>query len=143
MGISSAPEVFHKTVHQFLEEVDCVTVYMNDIFGWGSTVEEHDERLMKALDRLSEVGLVLNSEKCVFRQTEIDYLVEVVTQDGVKPDPNTIQAIQAITETPTPRDVLELQRVLGMGTYLVRFIPNLSVRTAVLRSLLVKGSDWL
>ena len=43
---------------------------------------------------------------------------------------------------PTPRDVLELQHVLGMVTYLGRFIPNLSVRTAVLRSLLVKGNDW-
>ena len=94
---------------------------------------------MKALERLSEVGLVLNAEKCVFRQPEIEYLGEVVTQDGVKPDPNKIQAI---TEMPTPRDVLELQRVLGMVTYLGRFIPNLSVRTAALRSLLVKGNDW-
>ena len=66
MGICSAPEVFHKTVHQFLEEFDGVTVYMDDIIVWGSTVEEHDERLMKALERLSEVGLVLNAEKCVF-----------------------------------------------------------------------------
>ena len=139
MGICSAPEVFHKTVHQFLEEFDGVTVYMDDIIVWGSTVEEHDERLMKALERLSEVGLVLNAEKCVFRQPEIEYLGEVVTQDGVKPDPNKIQAI---TEMPTPRDVLELQRVLGMVTYLGRFIPNLSVRTTALRSLLVKGNDW-
>ena len=139
MGICSAPEVFHKTVHQFLEEFDGVTVYMDDIIVWGSTVEEHDERLMKALERLSEVGLVLNAEKCVFRQSEIEYLGEVVTQDGVKPDPNKIQAI---TEVPTPRDILELQRVLGMVTYLGRFIPNLSVRTAALRSLLVKGNDW-
>ena len=62
-----------------------------------------------------------------------------MTQDGVKPDPNKIQAI---TEMPTPRDVLELQRVFGMVTYLGRFIPNLSVRTTALRSLLVKGNDW-
>ena len=50
--------------------------------------------------------------------------------------------IQAITEMPTPGDVLELQRVLGMVTYLGRFIPNLSVRTTALCSLLVKGNDW-
>ena len=139
MGICSAVEVFHKTVHQFLEEFDGVTVYMDDIIVWGSAVEEHDERLMKALERLSEVGLVLNAKKCVFRQPEIEYLGEVVTQYGLKPDPNKIQAI---TEMPTPRDGLELQRVLGMVTYLGRFIPNLSVRTAAFRSLLVKGNDW-
>ena len=130
MGICSAPDVFHKTLHQFLEEFDGITVYMDDIIVWGSTAEEHDERLTKALERLSKVGLVLNAEKCVFRRPEIEYLGEVVTQDGVKPDPNKIQAI---TEMPTPRDVLELQHVLGMVTYLGRFIPNMSVRTAALR----------
>ena len=35
MGICSAPEVFHKTVHQFLEEFDGITVYMDDIIVWG------------------------------------------------------------------------------------------------------------
>ena len=77
MGICSASEVFHKTVHKFLEKFDGVTVYMDDIIVWGSTVEEHDERLMKALERLSEVGLVLNTEKCVFWQPEIEYIGEV------------------------------------------------------------------
>ena len=91
----------------------------------GSLVEEHDERLIKALERLSEVGLVLNAEKFVFRQPEIEYLGEVVTQDGVKPDPNKIQAI---TEMPTPRDVLELLRVLGM-VYVPRKIYSEPVRS--------------
>ena len=54
-----------------------------------------------------------------------------MTQDGVKPDPITNQAI---TEMRTPRDVLELQRVLGMVTYLGRFIPN-SGRGLVVRVL--------
>ena len=65
---------------------------------WGSTVQEHGERLMKALERLSEMGLVLNAKKCVFRQPEIEHLREVVTQYGVKPDTNKIHAI---TEMPT------------------------------------------
>ena len=85
------------------------------------------------------MGSVLNADRCVFRQPEIEYLGEVVTQDGVKPDPNKTQAI---TEMHTPRDVLELQRVLGIVTYLGRFIPNMSVRNAALRSLLVQGNDW-
>ena len=43
MGICSAPEVFHKTVHQFLEDIEVVSVYMDDIIVWGSTAAEHDE----------------------------------------------------------------------------------------------------
>ena len=50
-------------------------------------------RLKTALQSLSEVGLLLNYEKCVFRQPELAYLREVVTRDGVKPDPGKVQAI--------------------------------------------------
>ena len=56
MGVCSAPEVFHKTVHQFLEDIEGVSVYMDDIIVWGSTAAEHDERLMKTLQRLSGAG---------------------------------------------------------------------------------------
>ena len=139
MGICSAPEVFHKTMHQFLEDFEGVSVYMDDIVVWGSTEAEHDERLEKTLERLTEVGLVLNVDKCYFRQAELPYLGEVVTQDGVKPDP---EKVQAVTDMPTPTNATELQRVLGMVTYLGRYIPNLSARTAPLRSLLGKDIEW-
>ena len=62
-----------------------------------------------------------------------------VTQYGVKPDP---EKIQAITDMPTPTNATELQRVLGMVTYLGRYIPNLSARTAPFILLLEKDSDW-
>ena len=94
MGICSASEVFHKTVHQFLEDLEGVSVDMDDIIVWGSTVEEHDRHLTKALQRLLEVGLVLNIDKCVFTQPELAYLGEVITADGVKPDPDKMQGIQ-------------------------------------------------
>ncbi|KAK2143360.1 hypothetical protein NP493_4554g00000 [Ridgeia piscesae] len=139
MGICSAPEVFHKTMHQFLEDFEGVSVYMDDIIVWGSTEAEHDERLEKTLERLTQVGLVLNVDKCYFRQAELPYLGEVVTQDGVKPDP---EKVQAVTDMPTPTNATELQRVLGMVTYLGRYIPNLSARTAPLRSLLGKDIEW-
>ena len=86
---------------------------MADIIFWGSTAAEHDGRLMTTLQRLSDVGLGLNMEKCVFRQPELSYLGDVVTQDCVKPDP---EKIQAITDMPTPTNATELQRVLGIVT---------------------------
>ena len=36
MGNCSAPEVFHKTMHQFLEDFEGVSIYMDDIIVWGS-----------------------------------------------------------------------------------------------------------
>ena len=139
MGICSAPEVFHKTVHQFLENIEGVRVYMDDIIVWGKTEEEHDGRLKETLDTLQKVGLVLNPEKCVFRQKKLVYLGEIITEAGVQADP---RKLKAIVEMPTPGDVQQLQRALGMVTYLGRYIPNLSARTAPLRRLLNKDADW-
>ena len=139
MGICSAPEVFHKTVYQCLEDIDGVCVYMDDIIVWGSTIEQHDERLEKAVKKLVQIGLRLNKDKCYFRQPELPYLGEVVTAQGVKPDPAKVQAIE---DMPTPKDQSDLQRILGLVTYMSRFIPNMSNRTSVLRSLLEKDADW-
>ena len=139
MGICSAPELFHKTVHQFLEDCEGTSVYMDDIIVWGSTVEEHDQNLPKTLQRFSEVGLELSIDKCVFRQAELSYLGEVITIDGVKPDPEKVQAIKVM---PTPTNVTELQRMVGHVTFPGRYIPNLSARTAPLRQLLEKYIDW-
>ena len=139
MGICSATEVFHKTVYQCLEDLDGVCVYMDDIIVWGSTIEQHDERLEKAVKKLVQMGLRLNKDKCYFRQPELPYLGEVVTAQGVKPDPAKVQAIE---DMPTPKDQSDLQRILGLVTYMSRFIPNISNRTSVLRSLLEKDADW-
>ena len=105
----------------------------------GSTIEQHDERLEKAVKKLVQIGLRLNGEKCYFRQPELPYLGEMVTTQGVKPNPLKVQAIE---DMPTPKDQSELQQVLGMVTYMARFILNMSTRTSVLCSLLEKDADW-
>ena len=139
MGICSAPEVFQKAMTQHLEDIDGCAVIHDDIAVWGKTIEEHDRRLQVACERLQNVGLGLNIDKCVFRQSEMPYMGDLITSDGVKPDP---EKVQAIMDMPTPRDVTELQRALGLATYLGKFIPSLSARTAVLRTLIAQDTDW-
>ena len=139
MGICSAPEIFHKSVYQHLEDLSGVCVFMDDIIIWGSSVEEHDECLETVLRRLTKIGLRMNFDKCVFRQNELLYLGEMITQQRVRPDPSKVQAIK---DMPIPQDRKDLQRALGMVTYMARFVPNLSARTAVLRALLRKDVSW-
>ena len=93
----------------------------------------------KTLHHLYEVVLVLNLDKCVLRQAELSYLGKVITNDDVKPDP---VKVQAIGDMPTPTNVTELQRVLGLVTFLGHYIPNMSARTAPLRQFLEKDIDW-
>lgn len=41
-GISSAPEVYHRTIHQIFENMPGVDTSMDDIIIWGSTKAEHE-----------------------------------------------------------------------------------------------------
>ena len=139
MGVSSAPEVFHKTMVQYLQELDGVRVFMDDIIIWGSSQEEHDIRVHVVLSKLSQIGLKLNSTKCYYRMKEITYLGDVISEKGVQPDP---QKVQGILDLRKPCSIEDLQRALGMVNYLARFIPNVSAKTRALRSLTQKDVIW-
>ena len=138
-GITSASEVFHKTVQQIFDDIDGVKVYIDDLVIWGESKEQHDERLFQVLDRAKQVNLTLNLNKCEFRVRKITYLGEVLSEDGVQPDP---EKIRAITEMPRPCTKKDVQRLLGMANYVSKFIPHLANRTIAIRSLIEKKSEW-
>lgn len=120
-GISSAPEVFHKTMQQLFDGIEGVGVFIDDVVVWGCTKQEHDERLRKVLNKASESGLKLNKKKCQFRVSNKTYLGEKLSEAGVQPDP---EKMRAIAEMPAPEDKKDLQRALGLVNYLGKFIPN-------------------
>ncbi len=56
---------------QLLEGLDGVEVIMDDILVWGKNMVQHDERLIQLLERLRDIGLQLNKDKCKIGLTEI------------------------------------------------------------------------
>lgn len=140
MGITSAPEVYHKIMTKTLDGMEGVLTLLDDSVVYGRTEEEHDERLRKVLDRLSEKGIVLNKEKCEIGKTRIKFLGHVISDKGIEIDKDKISAL---VKFPTPNNVQQLRRVLGMSNYYLKFFPQLAAVTAPLRELLSKNSDWV
>lgn len=138
-GLSSSPEVFHRTVQQIFENVPGTKVYIDDVLIWGNTLEEHNRRLKLALDTARASGLKLNANKCQYRQTEITFLGEKLTQEGVMIDESKVTAIKNM---PPPTDKEGVQRFLGMVNYVGKFVPNLATHTSQMRSLLCKTAEW-
>ena len=56
---------------------------MDDVLVHGRTAEEHDERLVRVLQRLEQAGLTLNEEKCKFSQSQVKFLGQVVDLSGI------------------------------------------------------------
>ena len=145
-GISSAPEVFQRRMHELIEGLHGVEVVADDFvaIGFGSTQEEaiadHDKNLVGLLQRCERRNIHLNADKIKFRMTEVPFIGHIATKDGLSVDPCKVQAIQ---EMPTPTNVSAIQRLLGLTQYLSKFLPHLSDITKPLRDLTQKDIAWM
>ena len=140
MGISSAPEHYHRRMVEILEGCEGVVQYLDDSLVFGKTKEEHDERLQIVLKKLLKEGITLNREKCEFGVRRVKFLGHIVSAEGIYADEEKVKAIMMF-ERPTKKD--QLRRFLGMVNYQMKFHSNLASKTASLRTLLKNDSMWI
>ena len=72
---------------------DGCLVYLDDIVIYGSTFEQHLERLTAVFQRIKDVNLKLNPYNSKLFQREILFLGHVTSADGVAPDPKKVETI--------------------------------------------------
>ncbi|XP_063635188.1 uncharacterized protein K02A2.6-like [Cydia splendana] len=138
-GISSASEIFHKRLYSHFDDIEGVVLFVDDLLVYGPTKEIHDQRLRAVLNRCKDINIKLNRQKCRIGLTEIKYLGHKIGSDGIRPDDSHISAIR---DMPTPQNVKDVERFLGLVTYVSNFIPNFSEKSAKLRELLRKDIEW-
>ena len=144
-GISPAPEEFQRRISEALEGLDGVRAIHDDIliFGIGDNDEEaiadHDKKFQAFIQRCRAKNIKLNKDKVKLKLKEVSYLGHKISAEGLKVDP---QKIDAIINMPRPTDRQGIQRLLGMINYLQKFAPRLSEVTAPLRELLKKENTF-
>src|SRR4051812_40253948 len=75
-----------------------------------STEEEHITHLHKLFERLKKFTLRLNPNKCTFGVRSGKLLGFIVSQRGIKVDPDKVKAIQ---EMPVPKTEKEVRGFVG------------------------------
>ncbi|KAB0794830.1 hypothetical protein PPYR_11669 [Photinus pyralis] len=138
-GISAAPEIFHSTMTELFADIPNTVVYFDDLLIHAPTKEKHHEILEQVLKRAKEINLKFNLNKSQFCLNKVTYMGHVFSKEGMTPDPNKIKAIVDMSQ---PKNSQELQRFLGMLTYLSAYIKNFSEETQQLRILLKKNVIW-
>jgi hypothetical protein len=115
MGIAGSPDIFQEKMSDLMATLEFVRSYLDDllIITKGS-LEDHLENLSMVLTRLQDAGMKINADKSNFCTLEMEYLGYILTRDGIKPQPNKVQAMLALAP---PRNVKELRRFLGMVQY--------------------------
>jgi hypothetical protein len=68
-----------------LSDLEGVVCIMDDVLVHGHTQEEHDQHQDNVLQRMKEVGMTLNKDKCHFSQNQVMFLGQLIDRDGVHP----------------------------------------------------------
>ena len=121
-GLNVSQDDFQRKIDQILENLPGVAGVADDVNVTGSTEKEHDENLLRLMERAKEKGLVFNSSKCEIKQTEISFFGNVYTRDGIKPDP---QKVENIRNMPRPENKDDLRRFFGNDNILITVHPEI------------------
>jgi hypothetical protein len=139
-GLNCAPEAFQMAIEKVFADIEPISPYFDDILVATPNTQEHCIHLRKMLEAARKGNLKLNSDKMSVAVDKVRYLGHMLTENGIQADP---QKLHAITNYPTPESREDLMRFLGMATYLLKFVPNFSQKTACLRQLLKKGIEFV
>ena len=127
-------------MYQVLEGLEGVVCQVDDILVYQETEGKHDKRLSDVLKRLEEAQITLNW-RGVFLSAECGLdLKHVIDREGIHPDP---EKLAAIAELEPPTNATGVWSLLGMGSHLDKFVPNIAELTKPIRDLLAKTSDWM
>ena len=140
MGLSLASDVFEMIIKDMIKGLPGVINIADDLLIFGSTIEEHDKNLLAVLDRCKETGLTLNPRKFKFKCKMVPFFGNVVSDQGILPDPKKVQSIK---NWPSPKSPKELQSFSGAVNYLSKFIPELSSLRSPPQGLVKKDSEYI
>ena len=142
-GLTNSPATFQTMMMNdiFCEEIaeGWVVIYMDDILVFSKDKKQHQEQVKRILEKLRRHPLSLKAEKCYFDKEEIDFLGLIITEKGIRMDPNKVKAV---TAWPTPTTKRELQQFLGFVNFYRRFVKGFAKIAKPLTKLTGKN-EWL
>ena len=96
-----------------------VIVFIDDIFVYSKTEEEHADHLRTVLQILRNRKLYAKLSKCEFWKSEVKSLCHVVSKQEIAMDPAKVEAVM---NWERPTSVTEIRSFLGLAGYYRRFI---------------------
>lgn len=115
-------------------------VYLDDIFIYGSSLEDHNRKLLNIFSRLRNNNLKLQPDKCEFLKKSCEYLGHLISDKGVQPNPKKVECIKNVTR---PYNQKQIKQFLGMAGYYRKFINNFSTIAKPLTQLLKKDQPFI
>lgn len=114
-------------------------VYLDDILVCSPSIKDHEARLRSVFQRLSKEGLTINSAKCKFLQSRLDFLGQSISAAGISPYEAKVKAVSMF---PISSEVTQVKSFLGLAGFYRPFIKDYGRIAAPLTYLLKKDVPW-
>ena len=92
MGMSNSPAVFQRLIEIALASLQwhiCL-IYLDNVLVFGSTFDEHLDRVEMVLSCFSNASLKLKADKHHFLASSINFLGHTISADGMLPNPDNL-----------------------------------------------------
>lgn len=122
---------FQRMMDGVLREVQFVMVYIDDVFIFSKSIEEHLEHCRQVFEKIGQAGLTFRVSNCSFVHPETTLLGHFVNPGGVQVD---IEKIEDILGAPAPTKVTHWRSFLGLAGYYRQLIRNFAECSAVLHA---------
>jgi len=107
-GLKEAPATFQRMMNTVLTGLTGLKafVYLDDIIIYANSITDHSKKLNEVFSRLRAYNLKLQPSKYSFMRKEVTYLGHIITDKGVKPDP---EKIKCVLKFPVPTNAKEIK----------------------------------
>lgn len=142
MGMKISPSAFSRLMTIAMAGLNYIScfIYLDDLIIFGNSLQNHNQNLMKVLQRLRKVNLKLNPSKCEFLKKSILYLGHYISSEGIAPDP---QKTSVLKNYPVPTNSDEVKRFTSFANYYRKFVKNFAEIAQPLNSLSKRGKVFL
>ncbi len=139
MGLSGSPSSFARMMDHVMRSLPNTLCYIDDILCHSKDWDSHLEHLEKCLLRLRKYNLKISLKKSTVATTEAEYLGHTLTQHGVKPGRDKLEAVRKFQE---PKDAASLRSFVGLVNYFRAHLEGFTYLSGELTKLLRKDSPW-
>ena len=139
-GLKIASDVFQQRLDAVINQIKHVSNIADDCLVYGSDPVQHDAALLLLLESARRNGIKFNASKMQFRVERCAFFGEILTPEGLEPDPSKLDAIRQMSP---PQSKAELHSFLGLVNYMKRYSARLTELSVPLREILKTDHGWM
>ena len=120
-GFKNIPSDFQQIMAKIFEDIPFFMVYIDDIVIASDSYADHLRHVRMVFQRLNQVNLRVNLDKCVFAQDKLIILGNEVSREGIRP---AVEKLLKMDHWESPKTLKMLQRQLRFLNYFRDYIPK-------------------